>query len=237
MLRDVRQLRAWPRDLSRWRSLPLLAALLTLLAVGPLLDEQLAGFAVWQLLFTLTVLSAMARLAVGPGPTLLAGLLAVPTMASLWLRQFIPDVGLSAVGLGLLTLFLLATAAVVLVSVFREERVTLDTLSGAFCVYLLFGFACGTLYGVMYLRSPGAFHLPAGWTPRHESGIAVDVPFNLLTYFSFMTLTTVGYGDVLPIADASRAVAALEAVLGHFYLAILVARLVGLHAADTRGHQ
>jgi hypothetical protein len=51
---------------------------------------------------------------------------------------------------------------------------------------------------------------------------------------SFMTLTTVGYGDVLPISGSARAAVTLEAVLGHFYLAVLVARLVGLHIADTR---
>ncbi len=56
----------------------------------------------------------------------------------------------------------------------------------------------------------------------------------MLTYFSFMTLTTVGYGDVLAAGGASRAAVILEAVLGHFYLAVLVARLVGLHIAETR---
>ena len=67
-----------------------------------------------------------------------------------------------------------------------------------------------------------------------EQGIARDVPVNILTYFSFMTLTTVGYGDVVPTSGSARAAVVLEAVLGHFYLAVLVARLVGLHIADTR---
>jgi hypothetical protein len=53
-------------------------------------------------------------------------------------------------------------------------------------------------------------------------------------YFSFTTLTTVGYGDVLPVNGYARAAVVLEAVLGHFYLAVLVARLVGLHIADIR---
>lgn len=110
----------------------------------------------------------------------------------------------------------------------------MDTLSAALCVYLLMGYLWGSLYGLMYLRAPGAFHLPMGWTPAAEQGIARDVPVNLLTYFSFMTLTTVGYGDVLPISGSARAAVILEAVLGHFYLAVLVARLVGLHIADTR---
>ena len=85
----------------------------------------------------------------------------------------------------------------------------------------------GSLYGVIYLLAPGAFHLPVGWMAAAEQGIARDVPVNLLTYFSFMTLTTVGYGDVLPNSGSARAAVTLEAVLGHFYLAVLVARLVG----------
>jgi hypothetical protein len=112
--------------------------------------------------------------------------------------------------------------------------VTIDTLSGALCVYLLMGIAWGSIYSLMYLQLPGAFHLPDGGTSTHQSGIAVDVPFNLMVYYSFTTLTTVGYGDVLPLTDGSRTAAMLEAVLGHFYLAVLVARLVGLHIADTR---
>jgi voltage-gated potassium channel Kch len=54
-------------------------------------------------------------------------------------------------------------------------------------------------------------------------------------YFSFMTLTTVGYGDVLPRSDAARTLAALEAVMGQIYLTVLVARLVGLHIVHSHG--
>jgi hypothetical protein len=71
------------------------------------------------------------------------------------------------------------------------------------------------------------------WTPGKEQGIATDVPMNLMTYFSFATLTTLGYGDVLPISGEARAAVILEAVLGQFYLAVLVARLIGLQVAGT----
>ena len=155
-------------------------------------------------------------------------------MACLWLRQLVPAVGLTRAGLALLVLYLLYTAAAVLRHVLRAQTVTMDTLSAAFCVYLLVGLAWGSLDGLLFLQRPGAFRLPDGWAPPRASGIVVDVPFNLLVYFSFTTLTTVGYGDVLPGNGAARSAAILEAVLGHFYLAVLVARLVGLHIADAR---
>ncbi|HEX6655844.1 MAG TPA: potassium channel family protein [Candidatus Limnocylindria bacterium] len=218
----------------RGRSVALLVSLLTLLAVGPWLNERLVGLAIWELLFTLVMLSGIARLSVRRGQAVVAALLALPAMACLWLRQIVPAVGLTQAGLGLLILFLLYTAATVLLAVFREETVTMDTLSGAFCVYLLMGLAWGSLDSLLYLQAPGSFRMPEGWTPMHQSGIVVDVPFNIMVYYSFTTLTTVGYGDVLPLAAASRTAAILEAVLGHFYLAVLVARLVGLHIAYTQ---
>ena len=222
------------QGLVQGRSVYLLVSLLVLVSIGPWLTEDRVGRGLWELLLTLVTLSSIHMLGIKRGQALASGFLALPTLASLWLRQLIPAVGLSQVSLVLLTLFLLYTAATVLLQVFSEETVTMDTLSAALCVYLLMGYIWGSLYGLIYLLAPGAFHLPMGWAPAEEQGIARDVPLNLLTYFSFMTLTTVGYGDVLPITGSARAAVMLEAVLGHFYLAVLVARLVGLHIADTR---
>jgi len=216
------------------RSVYLLVSLLILVAIGPWLTERLVGRGLWELLFTLVTLSSIHMLSVKRGEALISGLLALPTLASLWLRQLVPAVALSQVALVLLTLFLLYTTVTVLLRVFAEETVTMDTLSAALCVYLLMGYLWSSLYGLLYLLAPGGFHLPMGWTPAKEQGIATDVPMNLMTYFSFTTLTTLGYGDVLPISGSARAAVVLEAVLGHFYLAVLVARLVGLHIADTR---
>jgi hypothetical protein len=234
LLKPVRDVSGGLRGLVHGRSVYLLVSLLVLVAIGPWLTEYLVGRGLWELLFTLVALSSFHMLGMKRGQALMAGLLALPTLASLWLRQLIPAVGLSQVALTLLTLFLLYTTATVLLHVFSAKTVTTDTLSAALCVYLLMGHMWGSLYGVIYLLAPGAFHLPVGWMTAAEQGIARDVPVNLLTYFSFMTLTTVGYGDVLPTSGSARAAVTLEAVLGHFYLAVLVARLVGLHIADMR---
>jgi len=216
------------------RSVYLLVSLLILVAVGPWLTETLVGRGLWELLFTLVTLSSVYMLRFNRAQALISGLLGLPTLATLWLRQLIPAIGLSQVAMVLLTLFLLYTTVTVLLRIFAEETVTMDTLSNALCVYLLMGYLWGSLYGLIYLLTPDGFRLPMGWTPATEQGIATDVPMNFMTYFSFTTLTTLGYGDVLPISGSARAAVVLEAVLGHFYLAVLVARLVGLHIADTR---
>ena len=224
----------WLQGRVHGRSVYLLVSLLILVAIGPWLTERPIGRGLWELLFTLVTLSSIHVLSIKRSQALMSGLLAVPALASLWLRQLVPAVRLSQVALVLLALFLLYTTLTVLVRVFAKETVTMDTLCAALCVYLLMGYMWGSLYGLMYLSRPGGFHLPMGWTPAREQGIATDVPMNLMTYFSFTTLTTLGYGDVLPISGSARAAVVLEAVLGHFYLAVLVARLVGLHIADTR---
>ena len=222
------------RRLVDGRSIYLLVSLLALVAIGPWLTENVAGRGLWELLFTLVTLSSIHMVRVKRGEAVISGLLALPTLVSLWLRQVVPALGLSQVALVLMTLFLLYTTVTVLLRVFTEERVTMDTLSGALCVYLLMGYLWGSLYALIYLLAPGSFRLPTWWMPGKEQGIATDVPMNLMTYFSFTTLTTLGFGDVLPIGGVARAAVILEAVLGHFYLAVLVARLIGLHVADTR---
>jgi hypothetical protein len=216
------------------RSVYLLVSLLILVAIAPWLTERPVGRGLWELLLTLVTVSTIHMVGIKRSQALISVLLAVPTLASLWLRQLVPAVRLSQVALALLTVFLFYTTVMVLLRVFAEETVTTDTLSAALCVYLLMGYVWGSLYGLMYLSRPGGFHMPMEWTPGREQGIATDVPINLLTYFSFTTLTTLGYGDVLPISGSVRAAVILEAVLGHFYLAVLVARLVGLHIAGTR---
>src|SRR4051812_24812817 len=83
----------------RRRSAILRGSLLTLLAVGPWLDEQLVGFAIWESFFTLVMLSGVNSLRVDRRQALVGVLLAGPAMACLWLRQFVPAVGLSQAGL------------------------------------------------------------------------------------------------------------------------------------------
>src|SRR5437660_12351647 len=94
-------------------SVALLVYLLTLLAVGPWLNEHLVGLAIWELLFTLVMLSGVIDLSGDRRQAFFAAILALPAMACLSLRQFVPAVGLAQAGLAVLTLFLLYVAATV----------------------------------------------------------------------------------------------------------------------------
>jgi hypothetical protein len=99
-------------------------------------------------------------------------------------------------------------------------------IAGAVAVYLLLGLIWTRLYQVVELVSPGAFRVPEGESPNSAS----------LAYFSFVTLATLGYGDISPVNIVARDLAVLEAIMGQLYLVILISRLVteGVEKSEKR---
>lgn len=115
-------------------------------------------------------------------------------------------------------------------SVMRPHRPVGDRIFGAICVYILMGLAWAGVYETLDGVMPGSFRFPA------ETGWGTPDPTRY-RYFSFVTLATLGYGDVTPVTALAGTLAALEAVSGQLYIGITVARLVALsleaHAAGA----
>jgi len=113
--------------------------------------------------------------------------------------------------------------------VLRDLNVTVDTIAGAGCAYMLLGMIWADLYALLQHWRPGSFTIPSDWLvgPHHD-------PRAAFVYFSYVTLTTVGYGDIRPTHVAAGGLCVVEALLGQFYLAVLIARLVGMHAARPK---
>lgn len=97
------------------------------------------------------------------------------------------------------------------------------------CAYLFIGLGIGMVFTIMESLEPHSFVASTGGLPAELADPARRPP--ALTYFSFVTLTTAGYGDIVPATPLTRILAALEAVLGQFYLAVLVAGLVGIRVS------
>ena len=129
-------------------------------------------------------------------------------------------------------LFLSYVLWVVVRSVFRAKIVTSDVLCGAVSVYLLVGVLAGLVFVLIEYFSPGSFRV-SNWTtdPVTQQASFIKDPGWLL-YFSFVTLTTVGYGDVLPASAVARSASVLVAVIGQVLLMVQIARLVGMHVAQ-----
>jgi hypothetical protein len=129
-------------------------------------------------------------------------------------------------------IFLSYMIGVVVRSVFRAADITGDILCGAVCIYLLFGVLSGFVFVLIEYLLPGSF-LISNWqaNPAEQQSSFLHDP-GWLIYFSFVTLTTVGYGDVLPGNAIARSAAVLVAIVGQILLVVQIARLVGLHVAQ-----
>src|ERR1700744_2681075 len=122
----------------------------------------------------------------------------------------------------------LALSIVVARAVFGRGRITYHRVVGAVLLYLIIGLIFVALYGFVALSAPQAFtNLPA---LHGDFAIAGN-----LIYFSFVTLTTTGYGDIAPLHPYARSLANVEAIIGQIYPATLLARLVTLELAHERG--
>lgn len=125
-------------------------------------------------------------------------------------------------------LFLFGSAGLIVKSLFNTRSLTFDSVFGAVCGYLFLGLAWGMSYSMIETLQPGSFQISQSLRTSGENAMP-----NVLMYYSFVTLTTVGYGDVTPISPPTRTFAWIEAITGQFYLAIIVAGLVSMLVAKV----
>ena len=143
-----------------------------------------------------------------------------------WWREVLglPSV-MGSVGVGCGALFYGFAAAALWAPVFRSRRITEDTLVGTLCIYLLACLSFASAYLLAWELAPAAFSFASG---ASESRTFAD-----FVYFSFVTATTLGYGDMTPQQPIARLLTSFEAMIGPIYLAIMVARLVGMHISQS----
>jgi hypothetical protein len=201
----------------------LLATMFAELLLAPLLTESPAGFVIARLLTSLVLLAAL--VAVGARRVPIGLFLAAFTAH--WLAFHLETPWALTVASVLQIAFLGCVIGFIISHVLRDRKVSLDTIAGAACGYMLLGLLWGEVYTLALRSQPGSMEIPASFLQGglHE----VRLP---LLYFSFITLTTVGYGEIHPNGPGMGGLAVSEAVLGQLYLAIAISRLVGLHIAN-----
>lgn len=127
--------------------------------------------------------------------------------------------------LAFLSGYLIVTAKVAMQQVLFSGSVDTNKIIGAVCVYLLLGLIWTTFYLMVAELTPGAFNgIEQG--PWNQA-------FPDMVYYSFITLATVGYGEISPATPIARFLAMAEAIVGQFYIAILVASLVGIRISGV----
>jgi len=221
--RDSLKERPWLGWFQTYRYSLLFGALLSQFLFMPFLEDKLRIFV--PLLFFLIVITVlltldlrksvfMASLAVGLLATLLHMLghaLDVTAGEETYFVLF---------GLSLDVIFLVFVIWVLVVKIFSEDKVTGETIKGGISVYFLLGLLWAYLYSLILIIAPDAISFPVS-RPELSS----------IVYFSFTTLTTLGYGDITPAVWSARNLTILESTIGQIFLTVLIARLVGLHLA------
>jgi len=189
--------------------------------ISPFIDSGPARL-MTSLLFSLVMISGVVSMSRKPAIRFAAGLLACIAISLRWLQHIMPTATIVKLGTLAVLVFMVMLALVTLIKVFGKGRVTAHRVNGAIAVYLLVGMSWGLLYGLLDQALPNAFNLPPlgdTFTPDRQQS---------LTYFSFITLTTLGYGDITPTHEISRMFVVIEALIGQLYPATLLARLVSL---------
>jgi len=125
-------------------------------------------------------------------------------------------------------LFLLGCIAAILIYVFKSPRITLDTIFAAVVAYFFLSIIFAIIFTMLFAFNPNYFNLPAPTTLAQFHFLT-----NEMIYFSLITIVGVGYGDILPLLPFSRMLAAVEAVMGHFYMAVLIGWLVGMFISQA----
>ncbi|MDG1358530.1 MAG: potassium channel family protein [Akkermansiaceae bacterium] len=207
--------------IKKGRYTSLLICLLVTMVGLPLLEHLAIGRILLSIWFLLTSVVFIAALT-GSGRQHRMLLVASGIFCALLLGNLVVELagwdsfGFQVVALPYGLIFLSWLTGLILSSIYKADKVTPDLISGAVIAYLLLGICWGGIYSLIELIQPGSFSFNHGGR---------DV--SSLFYYSFVTLTTLGYGDILPLTKIARTTAYLEAVTGVMFTAILVAGLVG----------
>jgi hypothetical protein len=196
----------------------LLGSLLLLMVLSPFITSGFLGRIVYLIVATSILLSGAYASSSEPRNVAIALLLSVPTFVTNSADVFAPTPAIHVAGRVSLMAFDVYVLVLVLRRVLRTRVITLDEIYGALSVYVLIGIVWGVAYQLLDLAAPASFH-------RSFDAGEID-----LIYYSFVTLMTVGYGDISPASATARSLTVLEALVGVVYMAVFISRLVGMHA-------
>jgi len=219
--------RAAPRrmGLRRFSAAEFLIALVLLFIGIPFVEHVDKGEIIEVMLMTLVLISGV--LAVGGRRRTLVWsvILVLPAVTGKWVKLFWPHLLPAELSLIAGLVFLAFLIWQFLRFVLRAPQVNAEVLCAGVSVYLLLGLLWTFAYLLVAGVDPDAFSFNGGPAASHSLQGANAF------YFSFITLSTVGYGDILPVSPVARMLAAMEAITGTLFVAILIARLVALHSS------
>jgi hypothetical protein len=210
----------------------LLVLLLVQFTLDNFFDEHIVGMKVLDLIFLVMLLAGVYAISHSRKLFVTSLMFAVTAFAANVLVYILRDPSFALISFILYCILSVLIAIAILSDVLKGGRITTDKICGAICVYLFLGVIWALLYTIIEHIHPGSFTLNQTAFSPTDSDLGV-YKYGHLSYYSFVTLTTLGYGDISPVTSPARSLAVLEAVVGQLYIAILIARLVGIHIAHS----
>jgi hypothetical protein len=208
----------------RFSTVQLLIALGLFFIWAPFVEEIEGGDLIVSGLFSLVLLAGVVAVADRTRVMVIAIVLAIPAIAGRWINHFRPDLIPPAVFLVAGLILIAFVVGNLLLFVFQAPSVNTEVLCASISAYLMLGLMWTMAYWLVDQLTPGgAFAFNTNTGKQSMKG------FNAF-YFSFITLSTVGYGDITPISRIARWLAAMEALTGLLYVAVLISRLVSLYS-------
>jgi len=205
------------------RFLFLLVSLLLLFVLRPFMEGLMGMRLLMDAFVTFVLIAGVYAVSEKKSVFIIALTLALFTLAGSWSFHFLESPALQLLSEVAGAGFFAFTAITLMPYLFKARDITSDTIIGAICAYFLTGLMWAYVYAILEFLHPGTFY----------SSQALSLSTQSLVYYSFVTITTLGYGDITPLTIQAQSLSLLEALFGQIYLAVVIARLVGIHITQS----
>lgn len=184
----------------------------------------------YAIIYSLMLLSGVSAMGVNFHAKVAILVLAVVSFATHWILRFLPVFAIRIADDVLAMMFFIVLIFVVLKHIFREGDITFHRIQGAIAVYLIVGLVFSKAYHFVYLLDSGAFGMPDIQTDNESF-------YSRFVYFSYVTLTTLGYGDITAINLGAKSLVMIEGLVGQLFPAIMITRLVTLELESRKNRK
>jgi hypothetical protein len=208
----------------------LLASLLAMVYIQPLLSELKLTSWLFFIFVTVNLFACVYSVRRERRHLIIAISMLIPTLILLWLDIPTKDNWYNLISNASPVLLFSYIAHLILMDLIRAKKIDPDMIAGGISIYFMIGLVFAFIYAALFNFNPGNFDVSE--LLLHQTS---EYDENIFIYFSYVTMTTLGYGDVTPVTTLARVLVQMETLLGQLFLAIFIARLVGMHIAGAKG--
>jgi tetrahydromethanopterin S-methyltransferase subunit F len=212
----------------------LLFAILLLICLAPIVEGHQLEQSLMTVALAGVLMSSLYALSLSRSFFAIGLFLVIPAFVGRIVLAFETTYAIEMISAAFSAAFLLYTVVSLVTRLFTVKQVSLDMIAASICAYLMMGVAWGFIFAMIEMTHHGSFS--AGLLLNlNKSGAAVHMiaAMHNFMYYSFVCLTTTGYGDIAPLSEGARVASVMESVIGQLYIAILISRLVSLEVAQS----